>query len=82
MVVFVEGNVCSRLDHRSGQKNCIFARDADPLLTGKKPGNKAKQNKEGKKDKRSHDYLKRNVCPRLDHRSEQKNCIFAMQILC
>ena len=43
MVVFVEGNVCSRLDHRSGQKNCIFARDADPLLTGKKPGNKTRK---------------------------------------
>ena len=60
----------------------LHIRDADPLLTGKKPGNKAKQKKEGKKDKRSHDYLTRNVCPRLDHRSEQKNCIFAMQILC
>ena len=60
----------------------LHIRDADPLLTRKKPGNKAKQNKEGKKDKRSHDYLKRNVCLRLDHRSEQKNCIFAMQILC
>ena len=57
MVVFVERNVCPRLDHRSAKK--LHIRDADPLLTGKKPGNKAKQNKEGKKDKRSHDYLKR-----------------------
>ena len=29
------------------------------LLTGRKPGNKAKQNKEGRKNKKSHDYLKR-----------------------
>ena len=58
MVMFVERNVCPRFDHRSEQKK-LHIRDANPLLTGKKPGNKAKQNKEGRKDKRSHDYLER-----------------------